>query len=95
MGMFDFLKPKKSEKESYPLQSFSQTSQPLFQESQQSNKSTENNETVFDNKQNKESNEFKLLIDKIESLRLGYELLNEKLERIEKMIKEIYDLAKS
>ncbi|MEM5815540.1 MAG: hypothetical protein QXL14_00630 [Candidatus Aenigmatarchaeota archaeon] len=93
--MFDFLKPKKSEKESYPLQSSSQTSQPLFQESQQSNKSTENNETVFDNKQNKESNEFKLLIDKIESLRLGYELLNEKLERIEKMIKEIYDLAKS
>jgi len=95
MGMFEFLKPKKNIKESYSTQSSLQASQPTFQESSQLTKTTEVTDTIFNIKQNKESDEFKLIVDKIESLRLEYELLNEKLERIERMIKEIYDLAKS
>lgn len=36
-----------------------------------------------------------LVIDKINNLKLDYEILKEKVEKIEKMVEEIYNMAKS
>jgi hypothetical protein len=39
--------------------------------------------------------EIEVLIAKIDALKFQYEALNEKISNIEKMVKEIYELAKS
>jgi len=39
--------------------------------------------------------EIEILIAKIDALKFQYEVLNEKISNIEKMVKEIYEMAKS
>ncbi len=40
-------------------------------------------------------NEFEVLIAKIDALKFQYEAVNEKISNIEKMVREIYEMAKS
>lgn len=44
---------------------------------------------------NVEEDRIKVLEAKIESLKVNQEIMAEKIDRIEKMVKEIYDMAKS
>ncbi len=45
--------------------------------------------------QNEKKVEIEVLIAKIDALKFQYEALNEKINNIEKMVKEIYEMAKS
>jgi len=41
------------------------------------------------------TSEVEILIAKVDALKFQYEVLNEKISNIEKMVKEIYEMAKS
>ncbi|MFH7880835.1 MAG: hypothetical protein QXI09_02390 [Candidatus Aenigmatarchaeota archaeon] len=87
MGMFDILKKKKSENlENIKIEDIKPPSLNLP-------KPTESLEIPKD-KESENVEETELLLNKIKSLQLSFEMLNEKIDRIEKMIKEIYELAK-
>lgn len=85
--MFDILKKKKSENlENIKIEDIKPPSLNLP-------KPTESLEIPKD-KESESKEETELLLNKIKSLQLSFEMLNEKIDRIEKMIKEIYELAK-
>lgn len=85
--MFDILKKKKSENlENIKIEDIKPPSLNLP-------KPTESLEIPKD-KESENVEETELLLNKIKSLQLSFEMLNEKIDRIEKMIKEIYELAK-
>lgn len=87
MGMFDILKKKKSENlENIKIEDIKPPSLNLP-------KPTESLE-IPKEKESESTEETELLLNKIKSLQLSFEMLNEKIDRIEKMIKEIYELAK-
>jgi len=56
---------------------------------------TETTTETKEEKPKESEDEVKLILTKIESLKLNIDILSEKIDKMEKMLKEIYDMAKS
>lgn len=85
MGLFDILKGKRGEKFEANLELPKTSSSPQI----------EPVSTSFSETKTVEEDKLKVLEAKIESLKVTQEIMSEKIDRIEKMVKEIYDIAKS
>jgi len=94
MGMFDFFKLRKKE-ETNISNSFNDPSLSLNLGSPTLPQTPPELQPSLSRPIEEKKNNIDSLAAQIEKLQIEYHQLNEKIDRIEKMLKEIYDMAKS